>query len=257
MQPPEEAAMALSSLRFLSYSVAAERFLTPVTFHAVLTYLTNAVHVATKREHQPHTDYRLRSSGEKHALEIMNILLRALPDPQLPPNLVSQWLTNYPFGGINAESDRKRTVVRQLSTSQTDDNSLGTILQHIHKDAGARKAMRDAGLISSNFTEHEDGLSIGDLVPAPNIMPEFEEQIRLLEMQDQSRLSALSSSQNDAAYNTDDAFDTDDPVGVGVAPPLRVREESPEEMALRRRRRQAMVINEGGPLGSSDIYGVY
>ena len=38
-------------------------------------------------------------------------------------------------------------------------------------------------------------------------------------------------------------------LGVGE----RVREESPEEVALRRRRRMAMVINEGGPLRQDNI----
>ncbi|KZF25994.1 hypothetical protein L228DRAFT_257502 [Xylona heveae TC161] len=111
---------------------------------------------------------------------------------------------------------QKRLAIQQLKTWSTDDFLLSEIICMIDNTPEGRKQMRQAGLMGSAMGEDEDVID-----------------------------TWMIGGEDTAG----------DAVSISLARSnRRVREESAEEQALRRRRREAMVLSEGGrPLGREDI----
>ena len=133
----------------------------------------------------------------------------------LGAGIVSRWLANYPFCGGSVSETRKIEAVQQLKTWNTEDTLMCDILSMIDCAPEGRKELRKHGLVGSAIGETDD--EEGDTL--------------------------MVGGEDTAGFS----------IG-SIARGRRVREESIEEQALRRRRREAMVLSEGGrPLGRDDI----
>lgn len=129
--------------------------------------------------------------------------------------VVSRWLSKYPFGASASDETRRREVVQQLKTFDSDDILMCEVIIRLDNFAEGRKQLRKCGLTGSAIGENDD--------------PERDTWM----------------------VNGDDTAGAE---GVTVVRSRRMREESAEEQALRRRRREAMVFSEGGgPLGRENI----
>ena len=136
----------------------------------------------------------------------------------LRAGVVSRWLAIYPFGGYNSSESRKREVVHRQKTEDFEDMAMRELLFTLDGYPEGRKQLRNYGLVGSAIGETDD---------------DFDGDIAMIFGEDTAGATSLQS---------------------GTTSGRRVREESMEEQALRRRRREAMVLSEGGrPLGREDI----
>ncbi|KAJ5121218.1 uncharacterized protein N7515_009179 [Penicillium bovifimosum] len=217
---------ALNALNFLVSNHARTRIsidarLTDLsTFTAIVDCLCNLLedHV----ENTPTTNSpilpKTRPMGEKSALKILHNLLSPRNIPvALEAGIVSRWLSRYPFPCAKAEPSRRRDVVILMKTWWLDDPVMGTILGVLSGHPDGLKQLRKYELMGSNIIEendHDDDEARSDV---------------WVVAADQARGSFGTSSQ-------------------------RLQEGSAEEQALRRRRREAMVLSDGRrPIGNDDI----
>jgi hypothetical protein len=163
---------ALHSLRFLATSSPVPLPAPAVdTCAAIIHFLARKNRVSARRHHVPDTDWKLRTAAEQHALVALEALCVARLADALAAGLVTQWLAGYPFGGADADSARRRAVVRKVTAHQTDDDRLASILVIISCAAEGRKQMRAAGLIGSVIEEKEHGGWPGDDEYNDYVMP--------------------------------------------------------------------------------------
>ena len=140
------------------------------------------------------------------------------PTDALRAGLIHRWLSKFPFGGTDTPEAQKKEIVQRLKTGQSEDVLLSRIIGLICKEPEGRRQLRKYGLIGSAMDESRD--EDGDVV-----MASPQEMLEQMDMEEWD--------------------------GAGVP---RVHEESMEEQALRRRRREAMVISDDGePLGRENI----
>ncbi|KAL8755252.1 MAG: hypothetical protein Q9199_003769 [Rusavskia elegans] len=179
-----------------------------------------------------------RTETERDALELMYLfLLRFGVQVALDCNIFSLWLEKYPFGGDlerkypgdkDSQLAAKHRLINRLSSGQERDPAMFRVLNLILTDEEAKKTMfkhGSSGDSCSCFKDHD-----GD--------PDDDEQ-----------------GFSEIWYEVHGAANAPDP---GWGPLMRrgnrVRDESIEEQALRRRRREAMVLGEmGRPIESEDI----
>ncbi|KAI9877995.1 MAG: hypothetical protein M1830_002192 [Pleopsidium flavum] len=208
---------ALVALKFLSSSSAADSISNFKTYNALIDCLCNLIpeHVPT-----PRTEYRCASQSRRPQAErtALVILCRLLQDnifDAVRAGIVSRWLSKYPFGGSTTDEARRREVVQQLKTFNSDDALMCEVIVRLDNLAEGRKQLRKCGLTGSAIGENDD--REGDIW----------------------------------MVDGDDTAGGGPGLGAGGR---RVREESADEQALRRRRREAMVFSEGGgPLGRENI----
>ncbi|KAI4226635.1 MAG: hypothetical protein LQ349_006849 [Xanthoria aureola] len=178
-----------------------------------------------------------RTETERNALELMYLfLLRFGVQIALDCNILSLWLEKYPFGG-NLErkhpgdkdsqlAARHRLINRQC-LGQARDPAMFRVLNRIMTNSRAMKTM----------FKHEPYV---DVCPC---------------IQDDGETDDDEQGLSEIWYEVHGTANVPDP---GWGPMMRrgnrVREESVEEQALRRRRREAMVLGEmGRPIESEDI----
>ena len=160
---------------------------------------------------------KTRPIGEKKALNILNVLLPENIPAALEAGIISRWLCKYPFPCALDEPSRRQDVVILMKTWFLDDAVMSSIF--------------------NTLTSHNDGIK-------------------------QLRKYGLMGSMIEENYQDDDAdsdvwmVDGEDTAGstrrVSLGP--RLQEGSAEEQALRRRRREAMVLSDGGrPIRGDDI----
>lgn len=171
---------------------------------------------------------RTRPLGERKALQILNILLPENIPAAIEAGIVTRWLTKYPFPCALAEPSRRQDVVLLLKTWWADDAVMSSILSTLTTHPEAVKQLRNHGLMGSMIEEEND--------------------------QDDDDEDDDDEDEDD---EDEDVWMTngEDTAGAYRGPSSRrFQEGSAEEQALRRRRREAMVLSEGGrPLGRDDI----
>lgn len=168
--------------------------------------------------HGEMTNFEDRPTAEKDALSILSANLYHRTTEALRAGLVNRWLAKYRFGGPNASDSRKMEVVQSLRTGQSEDVVMNHILNAIYSEPEGRRQLRRYHLIGSAIGETPDD-DDGDVL-----------------------MTGGEDIASRAAFR------------YGYQRGSRVHEESPEEQALRRRRREAMVISDGGaPLGWENI----
>lgn len=164
---------------------------------------------------------KTRPMGELKALQIMNILLPENISSALEAGIVSRWLSKYPFPCASSEQSRKQDVVILMKTWWSDDAVMSSIFGTLTTHPDGIKQLRKFGLMGSMIEEndHDD------------------------------------DDDDDDAEGDVWMVDGDETAGSIHQPSSRrLQEGSAEDQALRRRRREAMVLSEGGrPLGRDDI----
>ncbi|KAJ5088183.1 hypothetical protein N7456_011799 [Penicillium angulare] len=174
---------------------------------------------------------RTRPLGEKKALQILNSLLPENVPAALEAGIVSRWLTNYPFPCALAEPSRRQEVVILLKTWLFDDAVMSSIVSTLTSHPEGTKQLRKHGLMGSMIEEEHD--------------------------QDEEEDEDDEDDDDDDDDEDSDVWMVDGEDTAGSyrgSSSRRPAEGSAEEQALRRRRREAMVLSEGGrPLGRDDI----
>lgn len=157
--------------------------------------------------------------GEKKALDILKLLLPENIPEALEAGIVSRWLCKYPFPCALAEPTRRRDVVILMKTWWSDDVTMSSIFSTLSSHPDGIKQLRKHGLMGSMIEENDhDG-------------------------------------EDDDAESDVWMVDADEAGGsFGQNFSRRLQEGSVEDQALRRRRREAMVLSDGiQPIGSEDI----
>ncbi|KAL2004990.1 hypothetical protein VTN00DRAFT_2840 [Thermoascus crustaceus] len=215
---------ALTALHFLVSNRALSRSSVPnrlrdlPTYIALIDCLCNFLDEHT--EETGHTVSpilpKTRPLGENKALTILNIILPENVPAALEAGIVSRWLSKYPFPCAVADESRRQDVVLLMKTWWTDDMAMSNIISTLSSHQDGVKQLRKYGLMGSMIEENDHDEYDGD---------------------------------SDVWM-----VDGDDTAGPRRFSGRRLRDESAEEQALRRRRREAMVFSEGGrPIGNDNI----
>ena len=184
------------------------KILNQYTFKALIDCLCNLIPEACTAE----ATKSYHSQAERDSISILVYILTEYDTGEvrvteaLQAGLVSRWLANFPFGGPDASTARKKEIiwhivkVDPLNDDSDFDFATGRLLYMAFRIPDVRKEMEKHGLID-----------------APDI--------------DDADFCPVRARAND-----------------------RPREESFEEQALRRRRREAIVLGENGrPIQREDI----
>ncbi|KAI9044611.1 uncharacterized protein KD926_000522 [Aspergillus affinis] len=157
---------------------------------------------------------KTRPLGEKKALSTLNHVLQENIPAALEAGVISRWLDKYPFPCALAEPSRRQDVVILMKTWWSDDSIMSSIFSTLSSHPEAIKQLRKYGLMGSLIEEND---------------PDDEDSDVWM-------------------------VDGEDTAGSRHIPGRRLRERSAEEQAVRRRRREAMVLSDGErPLGNDDI----
>lgn len=160
---------------------------------------------------------KTRPLGERKALNVLNIILQENVLAALEAGVVSRWLVKYPFPCAVAQPSRRQDVVLLMKTWWSDDAVMSSIISVLSSHSEGAAQLRKYGLMGSMIEEND----LGD----------------------------------DEDYSDLLMVDGEDMAGSRGYSARRVRDESAEEQATRRRRREAMVLSEAGhPLGSENIH---
>ncbi|KAJ6033058.1 hypothetical protein N7444_010829 [Penicillium canescens] len=161
---------------------------------------------------------KTRPMGEKKALSIMNILLPENVPEALEAGIISRWLCKYPFPCAQTDPSRRRDVVILMKTWWSDDAVMSSIFSTLSSHPDGIKQLRKYGLMGSMIEENDQ------------------------------------DDEDDDADSDVWMVDADEAGGTFGRSSRRLQEGTPREQALRRRRREAMVLSDGGrPLGNDDI----
>ncbi|KAJ5166563.1 uncharacterized protein N7482_005344 [Penicillium canariense] len=217
---------ALTALHFLVTNRALSRTSVCTRLRDVETYMALVNCLCNfLEEHNEQTSAtnspilpKTRPMGEKKALQVLNILLPENLPSALDAGLISRWLSKYPFPCALGESSRRQDVVLLMKTWWADDVVMSSIFGTLATHPDGIKQLRKYGLMGSMIEENDQ-------------------------------------DDDDDADSDVWMVDGDDTAGsFRPTSARRLREDSAEEQALRRRRREAMVLSEGGrPLGNDDI----
>ena len=158
-----------------------------------------------------------RPVGEKKALNTLNIILQEDIPAALEAGVVSKWLSRYPFPCALDQPSRKQDLVILMKSWWTDDAVMSSIFSTISSNPDGKRQLRKYGLMGSMIEEndHDDD-------------DDIDSDIWMIDGEDTAGSTRLSGP--------------------------RVPEGTAEEQAVRRRRREAMVLSDGGhPLRQDDI----
>ncbi|KAJ5606969.1 hypothetical protein N7537_003588 [Penicillium hordei] len=210
----------LVSNRALTRTSICSRLADIPTFTAIINCLCNLLEEHVEKTSTTNSPIlpKTRPMGEKKALNILNALLQENIPDALEAGIISRWLCRYPFPCAIAEPSRRRDVVILMKTWWSDDAVMSAIFSALSSHPDGVKQLRKHGLMGSMIEEndHDD---------------------------------------EDDADSDVWMVDADEAGGsFGRTPSRRLQEGSAEEQALRRRRREAMVLSDGGrPIGNDDI----
>ena len=213
---------ALKALKYLIKIAGRDTYGNYATYKALIDCLCRFLD--DKEAYPPtfnlETNQAHRSEGEQDAMFILCVACQMKPADAFKAGLVTRWLAKYPFGGFKSSESEKRAIVQRVKSpvTESDDLNMSEILRFLDKEPEGRRQLRSHGLLDSAIGESPDG--------------EEDKEILVFGVEDGSATG----------------------VTVGAQRGRRVREDSLEEQALRRRRREAMVLHEGtSPLSRSDI----
>ncbi|KAL4913160.1 hypothetical protein BDW62DRAFT_220848 [Aspergillus aurantiobrunneus] len=218
-------AFFLVSNRALSRTSVCYRLKDLPTYTALIDCLCNLLseHVEKTSETISPIFPKTRPPGEMKAMKTLNILLQENIPAALEAGIVSRWLANYPFPCALTEPSRRQDVVILMKTWWLDDAVMSAIFATLSSHPEGAKQLRKYGLMGSMLEENDH-----DEISDDNEDEDEESDVWMV--------------------------DGDDTAGSRRIPGRRPRERNPEEQALRRRRREAMVLSDGRrPLGNDDI----
>jgi hypothetical protein len=161
---------------------------------------------------------KMRPLGEKKALSILNLILQENIPAALEAGVVSRWLSKYPFPCALTKPSRRQDVVILMRTWWSDDTVMSAIFSTLSSHPDGTKQLRKYGLMGSMMEEndHDDE-------------EEEDSDVWMIDGEDTAGSRRLSGR--------------------------RVRGGTAEEQAVRRRRREAMVLSDGvHPLNNDDIF---
>ncbi|KAJ5628321.1 Armadillo-like helical [Penicillium lividum] len=212
----------LVSNRALSRTSVCSRLRDLPAYTAIINCLCNFLEEHTEVTYPTTSPVlaRTRPLGEKKALQILNTLLPENIPAALEAGIVTRWLTKYPFPCALDEPPRRQDVESLLKTWWSDDTLMSSIFHNLTTHSEGIKQLRKHGLMGS-LIEEENEEDYGD--------DDDDGDVWMVDGEDTAGSYRGSSSR-------------------------RPRESNADEQALRRRRREAMVLSEGGrPLGRDDI----
>ncbi|CAG7935690.1 unnamed protein product [Penicillium nalgiovense] len=214
----------LVSNRALTRTSICSRLADIPTFTAIINCLCNLLEEHVEKTSTTNSPIlpKTRPMGEKKALNILNVLLPENIPGALEAGIISRWLCRYPFPCAVAEPSRRRDVVILMKTWWSDDVVMSSIFSSLSSHPDGIKQLRKHGLMGSMIEENDHDDDDDD------------------------------DDDGDSDVWMVDAGDAGG--SFGRTPSRRLQEGSPEEQALRRRRREAMVLSDGGrPIGNDDI----
>ncbi|KAL3438615.1 hypothetical protein BDV09DRAFT_191750 [Aspergillus tetrazonus] len=217
------AAYFLVSNRALSRTSVCSRLRDVRTYTALVDCLCNLLEEHTEITSETISPIfpRTRPPSEQKAMETLNILLQENIPAALEAGIISRWLANYPFPCALTEPSRRQDVVILMKTWWCDDRVMSNIFNTLSSHPEGAKQLRKHGLMGS-----------------------------MLEENDHDDISDKEDEDDHDVW----MVDGEDTAGARRVPGLRLRERNPQEQALRRRRREAMVLSDGRrPLGRDDI----
>ncbi|KAF3482158.1 uncharacterized protein GIQ15_04917 [Arthroderma uncinatum] len=254
-EDPERRRKALNALSFLISSTALGRSTVSTrlrdgpTFSALVDCLCNFLSEHTEKTSDivspiyPQT----RPPGENKALKTLSSMLPGNILLALEAGIVSRWLTNYPFPCAVRDKSKKRSIVFMMKTWWADDPAMGSIINTISSDQEGLNHLRKYGLMGSRMEEH-----------TADIFGNETHEFRTNEWYYRGGPWQVYDSNSDSGSDMDsDVWMVDGEETAGVSPWLgnRPQENTAEEQALRRRRREAMVFSESSrPLVADNIF---
>ncbi|EAW20074.1 uncharacterized protein NFIA_096960 [Aspergillus fischeri NRRL 181] len=209
----------LLSNRALSRTAVCSRLKDLSTYNALVDCLCNFLeeHVEETSTTDSPILPKTRPLGEKKALSILNLILRENIPAALEAGVVSRWLSKYPFPCALTKPSRRQDVVILMKTWWSDDTIMSEIFSTLSSHPDGTKQLRKYGLMGSMMEEndHDDD--------------EEDSDVWMIDGEDTAGSRRLSGR--------------------------RLRGGTAAEQAVRRRRREAMVLSDGvHPLNNDDIF---
>ncbi|KAI9813068.1 MAG: hypothetical protein M1827_004288 [Pycnora praestabilis] len=204
----------LTALKLLRSNPAVAKTKTVATLIALVDCLCNCL---DRKRYRPLNSATASTPTERKAMELLKGFLSDHVPEALSAGVVKRWLAKYPFVEVGASEEQRRAVFQQFKTLDSDDFLMSFIVMSVMHHAEGRKQLRMVGLLGSSIGEDGEG---GDTW--------------MVGGEETAGLAPGSRVMSDLGR--------------------RVTEESAEERALRRRRRDAMVLSEEGrPLTRENI----
>lgn len=191
-------------------------------------------------------------------MSVLNILLPESIPTALEAGVVSRWLSRYPFPCLHAppNADYPRRDVAWLSRNYwSDDPVMGSIIYALECHPEGSKQLRRYGLMGSAITEgtRDDYRDEDDEEDEEDEDEEDEEDDEDDEDDDEDDDEEEDDDEDDdemVELEANGEWTVNENPGLG----RRAQVNDLDEQALRRRRREAMVLSEGGhPFGSENI----
>ncbi|KAI2791523.1 hypothetical protein POX_c04384 [Penicillium oxalicum] len=196
---------------------------------------------------------KTRPLGEKKALQILNVLLPEDVSTAVAAGVVSRWLVKYPFPCALEEPSGRENVILLMKNWWSDDATMSSILGTLTTHPEGYEQLQEYGLMSIMGDESEDDRDRDEDEDHDEDPDEHDD--------DDSEIWDIEDSDEDLDVDMPRDGDIlmeegDDTAGLGfhAGPSRRLQAGTTEDQALRRRRREAMVLSEGGrPLGRENI----
>ena len=209
------------------------------TYKAIVDCLCNLLPEAQIAEKDP----AFRIQPERNALYVIHQIVSMDVAKALEAGVISRWLAQYPFGGLNASTyNKKKTVMDLIDNGRFNEDSefrdtMQSMLRYMSSTPALRKEMVEHGLLD---------VPKGNNITVDVNFFRCEKRPWTDYLQDDWEMTEASPR----TY----AYIDRTRRGIPVGTPNRLREDSFEEQALRRRRREAMVLGEvGRPIQRADI----
>ncbi|KAL2053979.1 hypothetical protein ABVK25_005908 [Lepraria finkii] len=253
----------LTCLRFVAKSsqsneAARALFHLSFTYRALITCLCGLLPEARGAE----SSSSYRSQPERDSLWLLDYILPFHTTQALQADVIGRWLTHYPFGGEGVSLSEKKKIMRDIARGDYfyEDSDFGcsmeSILRRFFTIEEFRKQMERHNLVDAMEGIDEDlGISRPSIGRTGRGSQGDWEHISVGTRWTTGAGDYLVDPEqglNWSDINLDETARTR--AGNDVGPSERGREQSPEEQALRRRRREAMVLGENGrPIQRGDI----
>ncbi|KAF6230150.1 hypothetical protein HO133_004489 [Letharia lupina] len=218
---------ALACLRFLSDTFPGNKQADFVmicrhsTYKAIVDCLCNLLPEAQSAERKS----AFRTQPERNALYVLHHILGYDNAKAVEAGVISRWLAQYPFGGGDASKYKKKKTIMEIldNRSYYEDGDFGRTMREMLFCMSRIPLLRDE-MVEHGLLDFPKGNHITDYWNIPE--------------------------GSERTYPHTNRTRRGNPTGTSNRP----REESFEEQALRRRRREAMVLGEvGRPIERADI----
>ena len=180
-------------------------------------------------------------------------------DTAISAGLVTRWLANYPFPctlpQFSKYNYKKSDVCGLFSNSRfaVDDPDMNDIIRMVLSSPKGSNQLREVGLKASRITEHIDQTTIRRRRGSLNSYDSGPPSVPISEVDSDVRMMGGEDTAGEPMTNWTpiERFASSEQVG---SPHLRPQDHSREEVSLRRRNREAIVVaNRGEPLGRDNI----